>query len=102
MPDIRKLTPIYAETNHNRGRLTIGYGPEDFALIVQGYACGECCEVFNVGGSLIVLDKCPTCRQPTTVGAGAEILGDSPQDWIDYERYRKAMLEEPLATPRRK
>lgn len=96
-----RLEYVYAQPDPSGG-MTWALGPEDFEMVRQGYACGHCLEVFSIGGGLVSLTVCPTCKRPTTLMGIDEVLTDTPQDWIDYERHRNEELEKPIAPARKR
>jgi hypothetical protein len=67
------LKPIFSRFDHERDHWQWGLGPEDFAKIMQGYACGRCLEDFNG----IWRPFCPVCGEET---AAPEVM-DAPSEW---------------------
>ena len=88
------IDPVYAESAEGGG-LVFGLGPDDFEKVRQGYACAHCLEEFLVGGTLVQLAKCPTCKAPVN----SDALVPAPQDWLDYEKKRNEALSAPPRRP---
>ena len=75
------LTPHMVEATPGGGVLNAFSDPADIDRIQKGYACGNCCAVFD-GFRL----DCPLCRQPTEV---ARRDAPAPQVWADHVRERE-------------
>jgi hypothetical protein len=67
------------------GKTMNGVGPEDWRMIKEGYACGECLAIFDT-----YTIRCPVCK--TTRDVFADLL-PPPQDWLDHLRERENPTE---------
>lgn len=65
----------------------------DHQKILAGYACSECLADFGTTYRL----TCPVCGY--TRDALSDVYVTPPPEWVEYLRYRKEQLENPVATP---
>lgn len=77
------IEPIFVGVAED-GRTLNGIGPEDWRMIQEGYACGECLAIFAT-----YTITCPVCKNQR------DVLADipPPQLWLDHLKERENPTE---------
>ncbi len=97
------MQPVYAkEREDGKEGWIFGLDRSDYEKVRQGYACGNCLEEFQIGGSPVSLPKCSLCGEPTAISDIEATIQSTPEEWTEYLKYKKAKMEEPRGSQRRR
>lgn len=69
------IKPHFSKFDFEHNCWVFGLDDDDFQMVQQGYACGECLEDFRGEFKL----RCPVCGHSTT--AGDRVILDTPAEW---------------------